>query len=70
MDGWHHQLNGHELEQTQGDREGQVKPGMLQSMGSQGSDMTWQLNDNNNNKQQWLIHFALQYKLTQCCKGN
>ena len=39
MDGWHHQLNGHESEQTPGDGEGQGsqagKPGMLQSMGSQ-----------------------------------
>ena len=28
MVGWHHQLNGHEFEQTPGDSEG--KPGMLQ----------------------------------------
>ena len=32
MIGWHHQLNGHEFEQTLGDSEGQ---GVLQSMGSQ-----------------------------------
>ena len=42
---WHHQLNGHEFEQTLEDGEGQgslaccspwgQKPGMLQSMGSQ-----------------------------------
>ena len=31
MVGWHHQLNGHEFEQTPGDSEG-VKLGMLQSM--------------------------------------
>ena len=30
---WHHQLNGHEFEQTPGDREGQVS--LVQSMGSQ-----------------------------------
>ena len=30
MIGWHHQLNGHEFEQTPGDGEGQ---GSLQSMG-------------------------------------
>ena len=29
MGGWHHRLNGHEFEQTQGETE---KPGMLQSM--------------------------------------
>ena len=32
MVGWHHQLNGHEFEQTLGDSERQGKPGMLQSM--------------------------------------
>ena len=35
MVGWHHQFNGHESEQTLGDREGHGKPGVLQSMGSQ-----------------------------------
>ena len=34
MVGWHHGFNGHELEQAQGDCEGQ-KPGVLQFMGSQ-----------------------------------
>ena len=33
MVGWHHRFNGHELEQTQGDSEGQ--PVVLQSMRSQ-----------------------------------
>ena len=32
MVGWHHQLDGHEFEQTPGVGDGQ--PGMLQSMGS------------------------------------
>ena len=34
MVGWHHQLNGHEFEQTLGDGEGRGrtgKPGVLQS---------------------------------------
>ena len=35
MVGWHHQLNGHDFEQTMGDSEGQGKPGVLQSMGLQ-----------------------------------
>ena len=35
MVGWHHQLNGHEFEQTPGDAEGQRKPEMLQSVESQ-----------------------------------
>ena len=29
MVGWHHQLNGHEFEQTPGDREGQGRTGSL-----------------------------------------
>ena len=36
MVGWHHLHNGHELEQTQGDGDGQgSRPGGLQSTGSQ-----------------------------------
>ena len=36
MVGWHHQLSGHEFEQTLGDDEGQGSlPGVLQSMKSQ-----------------------------------
>ena len=34
MVGWHHRLNGHEFEQTPGDREA-GKPGMLKFMGLQ-----------------------------------
>ena len=33
--GWHHQLNGHEFEQTPGDSEGQGRTAVLQSMGLQ-----------------------------------
>ena len=32
---WHHQLDKHESEQALGVGDGQGKPGMLQSMGSQ-----------------------------------
>ena len=35
MVGWHHQLDGHESEQTLGDGEGQGSLAMLQSLGSQ-----------------------------------
>ena len=45
MVGWHHQLNGHEFEETPGDSEGQESL-VLQSMGSQGSDTSEQLNNN------------------------
>ena len=46
MVGLHHGLSGHELEQTLGDSEGQGSLAMLQSMGSQESDMTERLNNN------------------------
>ena len=39
MVGWHHRLNGYEFKQALGDAEGQGKPGVPQSMGSQ-SDTT------------------------------
>ena len=35
MVGWHHQLNGHEFEQTLGDGKGQGRTGTLRSMGLQ-----------------------------------
>ena len=49
MVGWHHQLNGHEFEQTPGDSEGQGSlESVLQSMGLQQqgkcgdeSEMVW-----------------------------
>ena len=40
MVGWHHRLKGYESEHTQGDSEGQMKPGVRQSMGSQSVDTT------------------------------
>ena len=40
MVGWHHRLNGHEFEQSLGDREREV----LQSMGSQSKVMSLLLN--------------------------
>ena len=43
---WHHRLNGHGFEQAMGVGDGQVKPGMLQSMGLQrvGQDSEAELN--------------------------
>ena len=40
MVGWHHQLNGHEFEQSLGDGEGQGN-GMLTSMGPQRVGHNW-----------------------------
>ena len=40
MVGWHHQLNGHELEQTLGDNEGQGSLVYCSLWGREESDMT------------------------------
>ena len=42
--GWHHPLNGHEFEQTQGDREGQGSLACCSPWGRKESDTTEQLN--------------------------
>ena len=38
--GWHNQLNGHELEQTPGDNEGQRRLACCGPSGCKGSDVT------------------------------
>ena len=40
MVGWHHQLNGHEFEQTPGDSEGQGSPACCSPWGCKESNMT------------------------------
>ena len=45
MVGWHHQLNGHEFEQTLGDSEGQASLACCSPWGHKKSDTTEQLND-------------------------
>ena len=47
MVGWHHQLNGHEFEQTPGENEGQGSLESYNPWGRKESDATWQLNSNN-----------------------
>jgi len=44
MVGWHHLLNGHEFEQTQGESEGQGSPMCCSSWGHKESDT--RLNNN------------------------
>ena len=44
---WHHQLNGHEFEQTLGDGEGQESLVYCSPWGHKESDVTEQLNNNN-----------------------
>ena len=43
MVGWHHQLKGHEFEQTPGDSEGQGNLVCFSSWGPKESDKIWQL---------------------------
>ena len=45
MVGWHHQLSGHEFEQTQGDSEGQGSLACYSPWCHKGSDMTELLNN-------------------------
>ena len=47
MVGWHHQLNGHEPEQTPGDSEGWERVACCSPWGHKESDMTSWLNNNN-----------------------
>ena len=44
--GWHHQLNGHEFEQTLGNSEGQGSLACCSPWGHEELDMAWQLNNN------------------------
>ena len=47
MVGWHHQLHGHEVEQTLGDGDGQGSLVCCSSWSHKESDTTEQLNNNN-----------------------
>ena len=48
MVGWHHRLNGHEFEQARVDGEGQGSLVFCSPWDGKESDMTEQLNNNNN----------------------
>ena len=47
MVGWHHRLNAHEFEQTQGDSEGPGSLAGCSPWGHKESDTTQRLNNNN-----------------------
>ena len=47
MVGWHHQLNGHEFEQTPEDSEGHGSLACCSKWGRKELDKTWQLNSDN-----------------------
>ena len=51
MDGWHHWLNGHKFEQTQGDSEGQGS--LLQFVGSQRVRHDWATEKEKHWSTQW-----------------
>ena len=53
MVGWHHQLNGHEFEQTPGDGEGQGSLVCGRPRGCKELDMTERLNSKNNRRRRW-----------------
>ena len=65
MVGWHHRLNGHEFEQTPGDREGQGSLTFCSPWGRRDLDATEPLNNNStlysgsNEKIQGYILFLL-----------
>ena len=48
MVGWHHQLNGHEFEQTPGDSEGQESLACCSLRGCKELNMTERQNNSNN----------------------
>ena len=48
MAGWRHQCIEHELGQTLGDGEGQGSLACCSTWGREELDMTWHLNNNNN----------------------
>ena len=49
MVGWHHQLHGHEFEQTLGDGEGQGSLACFSPWGRKESDTTYRLNHHHGN---------------------
>ena len=51
MVGWHHQLNGHEFEQTLRDSEGQGSLACCSPWDHKESDTTQQLNNNDKDEQ-------------------
>ena len=63
--GWHHQLNGHESEQTRADSEGQGSLACCSLWGCKESDMTEWLNNNNRAVKRWQefgLHTYIQGK--------
>ena len=66
MLGWHHQLNGHEFEQTPGDGEGQGSLVCYCPWSCKESDTTEQLNSNNKEFRSSVVLAKLQKVLEPC----
>ena len=62
--GWHYQCKEHELGQTPGDGEGQGSLACCSPWGREESDMTWQLNNHNNNKELAVFFKAITHVLS------
>ena len=60
MVGWHHLVDGHELEQTLGDGDGQGSLVCCSPWGRKESDATERLN-NNNNIELWIEENTCSY---------
>ena len=65
MVGQHHQLNGHEFEQTSGDGERPGRTACCSPWGHKESDMTEQLNNHKEKSMCWTVHA----NIIQHCKS-
>ena len=63
MVGWHHQFNGHEFEQTQGDSEGKASLACCNSWDYKESDTTYRLNNKNNSNSNTKISRSRTHRL-------
>ena len=63
MVGWHHRLDGRELEQTTRDGEGQGSLACCSPWGYKKSDMTEQLNNNKTK----ITYYHQTQKSSECC---
>ena len=66
MVGWHHQLNGHEFQQTLGDNKGQGSLAVMQSTGSKKKKKKTRLSDGT---QQNQIQYFLLSNVLDCGGG-
>ena len=65
MDGVHHQVNGHEFEQTLGDTEGLGSLMCCSPWGLKESDMNEQVNNNEQQLQQYFPNSSTKWPLTR-----